>query len=401
MILCGPRFAVLLALVTPSNPLHLYHVFSSFNLGGLESRTCAILNSLGDGFRHTITAMDGKLGAVERISPGVRFEVAPPPPGKGSLLYPLRLSKFLRERRPDLLITYNWGAFDAVMAATVGRICPVIHAEDGFNPDEASRLKKRRVLARRLVLNRVSAMVVPSQTLHRIAVNSYGLRKTLVHWIPNGIPITRYGIEDREVWRAKWGIGPCDFLIGSVGRLSPEKNLGVLLRAVAACDFPNARVAIVGDGATRAELETLARNLGLGARATFAGFLPDPSGCYGAFDLFAMSSTTEQMPIALLEAMATGLPALCTTVGDSAEILGNPGWPATVTPGDQAGYAAALRTFYENAALRAELGARNRARSIQEYSFERMIGRYRDLYLKAATRGRRPADCLALAAGPD
>ena len=390
-----------LTFVTPSNPLHLFHVFSSFNLGGLESRTCAILNELGDSFRHTLTAMDGNFGAISRIGSHVHFEVVPPPPGKGSLRYPLTFSRLLRSRRPDVLITYNWGAFDAVLAATLGRTCPVIHAEDGFNPDEAAQLKKRRVLARRLILNRVTAMVVPSKTLSNIAVNSYKLRKSLVHWIPNGIPISRYGTHDREMWRAKWGIQPRDFLIGSVGRLSPEKNLQMLLSAVAECGFPNARVAIVGDGVTRAALETLARDLGLGSRVVFPGFVPDPAGCFGAFDLFAMSSTTEQMPIALLEAMATSLPAICTAVGDSSEILGNPGPPAIVAPGDAAGYAAALRTLYENPRLRAELGARNRARAIEEYSFERMIARYRDLYVTAVKGPRRKADCFNLAAGPN
>jgi len=119
---------------------------------------------------------------------------------------------------------------------------------------------------------------------------------------------------------------------------------------------------------------------------TFTGFLPDPSECYAAFDLFAMSSDTEQMPIALLEAMAAGLPALCTAVGDTAEILGNPGWPALVPPGNVDTYAGALKALYADAELRRQFGARNRTRCAQVYSLQRMVERYREVYRAAAAR---------------
>jgi glycosyltransferase involved in cell wall biosynthesis len=355
----------------------------------LEARTCVLMNALAGGapeggFRHTITATDGNFAASRRLDPGVDFTIVPPPAGKGGLLYPLRLASLLRTIAPDLLITYNWGAFDAVLAAALDSICPVIHSEDGFNPDEVCGLKSRRVWSRRLLLNQVAAVVMPSHTLENIALNAYKLRPALVHWIPNGIDAARYGAGSRASWRAEWGVGPGEFLIGSVGRLAPEKNLGLLLRAVAASRIAGIRVVLAGSGPCRAELEALAAQLGLGARVTFPGFIADPASCYAAFDLFAMSSATEQMPLALLEAMATGLPAICTAVGDSAEILAHPGWPAIVEPGDLDGYTRALSALHADAKLRGDLGARNRARCIEAYSLERMVERYRKLYLSAA-----------------
>jgi glycosyltransferase involved in cell wall biosynthesis len=124
--------------------------------------------------------------------------------------------------------------------------------------------------------------------------------------------------------------------------------------------------------------------LGLAERTTFTGFLPDPSDCYGAFDLFAMSSITEQMPMALLEAMATGLPVICTEVGDSAEMLGNPGFPCTVPAGDPVAYARALEMLYRDADSRAQMGAANRRRCADGYSVEGMIASYRSIYHLAA-----------------
>jgi glycosyltransferase involved in cell wall biosynthesis len=365
-------------------PVHLYHLFSSFDLGGREARACVLLNRLGPGYRHTVTATNGCFGAAERIAPDVNCVLLPPPEGKGSLFYALSLAKVIRHIQPDVLLTYNWGAFDGVLAATIGSLCPVVHTEDGFNPDEMQKLKARRIWSRRLLLNRVSAVVVPSLTLRQVALKTYRLRSDIVRWIPNGIDLSRFNTEQRLLWRCDWKIGLGDFVIGYVGRLAPEKNLEALLRAVAACRFPNVRLVLAGDGPCRSALTALAAELGLAERTTFTGFLPDPSDCYGAFDLFAMSSITEQMPMALLEAMATGLPVICTEVGDSAEMLGNPGFPCTVPAGDPVAYARALEMLYRDADSRAQMGAANRRRCADGYSVEGMIASYRSIYHLAA-----------------
>ncbi len=109
----------------------------------------------------------------------------------------------------------------------------------------------------------------------------------------------------------------------------------------------------------------------------------DTAPYYGVLDLFAMSSDTEQMPIALLEAMASGLPALCTDVGDSAEIL-NAGAPEIAPRGDDAAWVTALRTLENDSALRQAAGQRNRERVERCYSLDLMIQNYYDLYRKAA-----------------
>jgi glycosyltransferase involved in cell wall biosynthesis len=117
----------------------------------------------------------------------------------------------------------------------------------------------------------------------------------------------------------------------------------------------------------------------------FRGFVPDPGSYYQALDLFAMSSITEQMPMVLLEAMAARLPIVCTAVGDSAEIIGNPGRPAVVPPEDASAYVEALRELGRDAGLRKSLGGANHRRSLEVYSVERMIAAYRKLYLTAVS----------------
>jgi glycosyltransferase involved in cell wall biosynthesis len=180
-------------------------------------------------------------------------------------------------------------------------------------------------------------------------------------------------------------------LFGTVCRLRPEKNISFLLRTFARAELPDARLAIVGDGPMRGRWETLASQLGIADRVTFASVTDDPASCYAALDVFVMSSTTEQMPNALLEAMACGLPAICTDVGDSREMLGNAGPPAVVPRGDDA-YTAALTTIAGSGELRARLGAANRARCVEHYSLDRMVLQVSEVYDAAIRSARRRPD---------
>lgn len=366
---------------------HILHVFSTFTSGGPQVRTCSILNALGPAFTHTIMATDGNYDAASRIAPEISCRFVPPPKGKGSLLYAFALGQVFRQMRPDAAFTYNWGSFDAILAIRTMGLCPLVHTEDGFGKDEAAGLKKRRIWARRAVLNSAHAVVVPSNTLRNISVGAYGLKNAKVRFIPNGVNLSRFhpGARPPE-WRRKFGIPEDALLVGYVGRLSAEKNLPLLIEAFAQAGAANARLAIVGGGPCRSELEQLTAKLDLNGRVTFTGPIEDPVDCYRALDVFAMSSQTEQMPMALLEAMASGLPAICTDVGDTAEMFGA-GYPALVPPGDLARYTEALRLLLSadltGERLRSRLGRDNRKRCEEEYSFERMLDSYTGLFTEA------------------
>src|SRR4030095_13173908 len=109
-----------------------------------------------------------------------------------------RLRALMKRERPDLVLSYNWGAFDAVLAARSLRSRRIVHHEDGFNPDEVAREKPRRAFVRRMVLPGVHAVVVPSRMLERIARESWRLPESVVRWIPNGIAADRFLPRDRR-----------------------------------------------------------------------------------------------------------------------------------------------------------------------------------------------------------
>ena len=362
--------------------MHIFHVFSTFAVGGPQVRTIQMMNAWGDRFRHTIFAMDGRYAAREKIAAGVLVEFGEST--ERGLRRVREIVRRVRAERPNLLLTYNWGAIEVALGAQLFTRCPVIHLEDGFGPDEAAGLKKRRVRTRRVVLRGAYATIVPSRTLYEIARNQYRLAERKIRYIPNGVDTERFEPGRNPEWRARLGIAADALVIGTIGALRPEKNLALLLRAFAAAAIPGSALVVIGEGNCRADLEKLGGDLGLDGRLFFPGGVADPAPCYGAFDIFAMSSATEQMPMSLLEAMACGLPAICTDVGDSAVILDTREPPAIVPPGDIEAYAAALRMMAENPELRARLGEGNRRRCVREYSFSRMLDAHGELYAAAA-----------------
>jgi L-malate glycosyltransferase len=146
-----------------------------------------------------------------------------------------------------------------------------------------------------------------------------------------------------------------------------------------------------------------AERLGIADRLVMPGFLKDPASYVGLFDIFALSSDSEQYPISLVEAMAAGLPAVATQVGDVRNIVMEANRPFIIAKEDEDGFAAALAKLAGDPALRASIGEANRQLAVAEYGDDQMFARYRQLYADAMNRAdfaRQEGD-LALAANDD
>ena len=365
---------------------HLLHVFATFRLGGPQARTIELLNSVPDRFSHTIMAMDGSFDASAGFSERVSVTLRHPPRRRSSAVYPWLLAAVVKKIRPDLVITSNWGSMDALVGARMASVAPIIHTEDGFGPDEARSLKLRRVIARRVFLNTIHTTVVGSRNLEDIALRRYRVNPRKLRFIPNGVDVERIRPGRAADWRRELGLPESAVVFGFLGALRAEKNLELLLGAFRDAQLPTARLVVVGQGPMRAAWEAAARELGLGSQVVFAGFVEDRVRALAGIDVFVMSSTTEQAPLALLEAMAAGLPAVCTDVGDTREILGAPQQEFVLPLGDRAGYAARLRELASSPELRARLGGANRERAVAEYSLARMVRNYLDLFDGALAR---------------
>lgn len=373
----------------PATEPHLLHVFSTFAPGGPQVRTAGLLNAMAGEFRHTILPMDGHAEAADLCTQGNRPALLPQPKARGGFRILKELRAVFAEQEPDLILTYNWGAIESVLAARSMSL-PVLHHEDGFRPDEAAGFKRRRIWTRRLALSKARGLIVPSQTLQAIAQRLWKIDAERLTYIPNGIAVGPLPTPaQRSAMRARFDLPAEANVVGAVGHLRGEKNFARLLRAFAMLgDDPSRHLLLLGDGAEREGLLALRTELGLEARVHMPGHLEDLQPVYAAMDVFAISSDTEQMPIALLEAMSAGLPAVSTVVGDVPSMLPEQQAPFLIPLGADADkrLADCLESMLADPARGRELGQLNRSEVCSRFSFDSMVASYRAQYLRALGR---------------
>jgi glycosyltransferase involved in cell wall biosynthesis len=368
---------------------HILHLHSSFSLGGKEARAVRLMNAWGDRARHTIVSgVEGQYGARDAIAQGVPYEIAQDPPpltGRPSVARFEALAKYMR--RFDLVLTYNWGAIDGVMARRAfGKgLPPLIHHEDGFNADEAGGLKIERNLYRRIALPAANALVVPSETLEGIALRTWKQPAARVRRIANGIATKAYAVPPRPDAIPGLDKREGDLVIGTLAGLRAVKSLPTLVAAVGGLGV-KAKLVIVGEGPEREAIAKAGQAMGLGDRLILPGFLPEPHRYIGLFDIFALSSVSEQFPIAVVEAMAAGLPVASTPVGDVAAMVSDENRPYLARACDPVRLRDSLNYFVENPGWRKHVGMANRKKAQAEFDEDAMIAAYAALYGDALAR---------------
>lgn len=374
----------------PAAP-HLLHIFSTFNLGGPQMRAVQLMNAWGNSFAHSIVSVGhDELTARDHLNKSLTVDFPTFPDMKAGVL-PKRLwaiRNAVAELKPDLVLTYNWGAVEAVMSTRLFGGAPLIHHEDGFGPEESDGQLPHRVLFRRFALPAARRLIVPSRILERTASEVWRQSVGRLTYIPNGVDLAAFG--ERAISTDIPGFEKQDdvLLVGTVAGLREEKNLTRLVRvfAHAARDI-NARLIIVGEGPQRAAILAEADAQGVRARVHLPGFLAKPERYVGLLDVFALSSDTEQFPISLVEAMAARLPAVCTAVGDIADIVAPENRPFIAPKDDEVALATAMRSLLLDPDLRRKIAAANRARAEREFSLSSMIDHYERTY-RNALKGR-------------
>lgn len=159
--------------------LRFLHLHSSFDAGGKELRAVRLMGAFGKAVEHVIvSAVPEAMGAAAAVGKGVAVSYPADFPALSGKPLPGRLQRLaLAMRGFDLVLTYNWGAMDAALAHTLfgefHRLPPLVHHEDGFNQDEATKLKPWRNWYRRIALARAAAVLVPSRRLEDIALTAW------------------------------------------------------------------------------------------------------------------------------------------------------------------------------------------------------------------------------------
>ena len=181
--------------------------------------------------------------------------------------------------------------------------------------------------------------------------------------------------------RAELGIPPDAPVVGTVGNLTPKKDHGTLLQAAAILrrTVPGVRVVIIGQGPLEAELRRRSRELGLEGTVELAGFRTDAFRLMAGFDVFALCSRYEGLPVSLLEAMAVGLPVVATRVGGNAEVVEDGAQGLLIPPGDPGRLARALDRLLADERLRRRLGDAGRRRAAR-FDIREAVRRMEEVY---------------------
>lgn len=354
----------------------LLHVFPSFGYGGQQARFVALAARLGDEFHHHVVALDGDHAAQALLPETAPVDISDFHVKKSSLASISNISHFrklIALVNPAILCTYNWGAMEAVMANRLGPRIPHIHFEDGFGPDESPGGQSgKRVATRRLLLN-ASTVVVPSYCLDDIATDVWKIKPARVRYISNGVDIDRLQGAPSAV--------STKITIGTLGALRPEKNHVRLIKAFMTADREKrARLTIVGEGPMREALIAAIKENNAEDRIELLGATAAPHEAYRDFDIFALSSDTEQAPLSMMEAMAAGLPVVAPNIGDIASMISDENRALVTPPGDDDAFIYALAQLIQSPTERAQLGAANRAKAREEFAIEPMIEKYRTLF---------------------
>ncbi|MFL5929562.1 MAG: glycosyltransferase family 4 protein [Gaiellaceae bacterium] len=228
-------------------------------------------------------------------------------------------------------------------------------------------------VARDATVRRAAHVVCPSSFMAALTV-SWGLPEERVTVLPNPAP--------RPSAAAAVELDARPALVFA-GRLTPAKDIGMLLRALA--DVPDATLTIVGDGADRPSLEALASQLRVAPRVRFLGARPraEVLGLMAAADAVVLTSAWENFPHGLVEALAMGTPVIATRVGGVPEIVADGENGLLVEPGEAHGFAAAVNGFLEDAQLRARLRAAA-AGSVARFEQDVVYGRLEQILAEAA-----------------
>lgn len=366
--------------------VRILHLHSSFDLGGKEARAVKLMNHFGEQASHVVvSAVPDALGARDAIDKGVEVEfpgdAAPPLYGRPGIGRYRKLAKYMK--RFHLVLSYNWGSMDGVMARTLlgdsMGLPPLIHHEDGFNEDEIDKLNWKRNWFRAVALQRSAGLVVPSYSLEKIARTVWHQDPDTIHRFPNGIDVMRYAKKAQRGAFPGFVKRDGEVVVGTIAGLRAVKNLPRLVRAVAAAG-PNVRLAIAGEGPEKERIVAEAERLGMADRLMLPGFIRDPSRFVGLFDIFALSSDSEQFPISLIEAMAAGRPVVATDVGDIRNMVSTENRRFVVPKQDETALANAIAELAGDAQLRSELGKTNYFMALAEYGEVEMFARYRQLY---------------------
>jgi glycosyltransferase involved in cell wall biosynthesis len=357
-------------------PISLFLMINTFETGGSE-RQFAVLaqNASASRFQVHLGCVNPRgplAGQVENVA---RFPLGNSLVGWKSLRTRFKLSQHLRRNRVEVAHAFDFYTnLTLIPAARWARVPVVI----GSHRQLGDLMAPAQFRAQAIAFRWCDAVVCNSQAAaDRLA--SAGLPSEKLAVIGNALPASAFEAALSALPRHSDALR-----VGMVARMNAHyKNHAGFLRIAAAIHerMPDVEFLLVGDGSLRTELEEQAAALGLGERAVFMGDRRDIPAVLASMDVAVLTSDSESLSNAILEAMAARLPVVAYKVGGNAELV-NDQRGALIAPGDEKEFAAAVLHLLSDAGVRRQQGLNARQFVEEHFSLDRVLGRYEELYTR-------------------
>jgi glycosyltransferase involved in cell wall biosynthesis len=353
-------------------------------VAGAEVLVCETIARLGARISPVVFCLD-QVGALgERLQQqGVPVIAFNRRPGLDWSLFS-RMAHEIRDREIDVVHAHQYTPFfySSIAARRSGRRPRVVFTEHGRHYPDVVSWKRR--LGNRLLFDRLADRItaVCDFSARSLARND-GFSAGRIEVVPNGIDLERYdAVADRAALRQRLGLAAERLYIIIVARFHPVKDHATLLNAFAgvAAARPDVDLLLAGDGPLRPALEQQIASLGIGTRVRLLGVRSDVADLLRAADIFTLSSVSEAASITLLEAMASGLPAVVTAVGGNPELVRDDVDGILVPRGDAVRFTDAFLRLIDDPGLRHRMGQSGAERVRSQFRMDTTIERYWTIY---------------------
>jgi sugar transferase (PEP-CTERM/EpsH1 system associated) len=375
-----------------ARPRLVAHLVDTLASANMEGDLLNLIRHLpADRYRHAIVCLrdqgDCEAGLREQGIEIVKLHQRAGGGMDGMAQY-LRLYRVLRSLQPDLIHTRNQSGLPAQLVAALAGVRLRVHAEHGRDLARPGRTGLRGKLWRRMLRPLVDHFIVVSSELEQWLIEAIGAEPARVSQIGNGVD----SVQFHPRLGPAAAVGPPGFMhdgvfvIGSIGRMDDSASHAALVDAflrLIASPHPahqRLRLMIVGDGPARAECEAMLKRAGAAARAWLPGARTDTAQLLRAMDLFVLPSLIEDRSSAILEAMASGLPVVATSVGCNAELVHAGFTGILVPPTSVELLSAAVSDYCRIPEMAARHGARARSQVIAHHSMPAMARDYLAVY---------------------
>jgi len=298
-----------------------------------------------------------------------------------------------RSMRPDLVYAFNYPT--TVYARLAGLVASVPLLVTG---ERCVYLTRVQGILERLLAPMTECVICNADAVHRDLVERIGIPDHKVVTVLNAIePLPEAGVEEKRSARELLGIPEDALVFGTVGRIEDQKNLPMLVDVACLVRREGLRAwfCAIGDGSRIGALRSMIRARDLNDRFVLAGERANVGELLPAFDVFVLTSRYEGLPNAIMEAMAAGLPCVCTDVGGCRELVEEGVTGFLVPSGDSDRMMQRARRLARDVSLRVSMGSAGRARILRDFSVEKLIHRTESVLRNllaargASPRGRR------------